>query len=57
MIASMTIITTFITPYMVKVGWKIADAINIPDSNHNKNNKKASLWFRVSSLFRRKRSS
>jgi hypothetical protein len=57
MTASMTIITTFITPYMVKVGWKIADAINIPDSNHNKNNKKTSLWFGLYSLFRRKRSS
>src|ERR671927_1555990 len=33
MVGSMTIITTFITPYMVKIGWKIADAIDISDNN------------------------
>src|ERR671927_687220 len=27
MVGSMTIITTFITPYMVKIGWMVADAI------------------------------
>jgi hypothetical protein len=25
MIGTMTIITTFITPYLLKIGWKLAD--------------------------------
>jgi len=40
MVGSMTIITTFITPYMVKIGWKIADALDISDNSRNDNNKK-----------------
>jgi monovalent cation:H+ antiporter-2, CPA2 family len=40
MVGSMTIITTFITPYMVKIGWKIADALDISDNNRSNNNKK-----------------
>lgn len=28
MIGAMTIITTFITPYMIKFGWKIANIIS-----------------------------
>jgi hypothetical protein len=31
MVGPMTIITTLITPYMVKIGWKIADALDISD--------------------------
>jgi CPA2 family monovalent cation:H+ antiporter-2 len=35
MIGAMTIITTFISPYVIKFGWKAADKIrrNDPDSN------------------------
>ena len=40
MVGSMTIITTFITPYMVKIGWKIAYALDISDNNRSNNNKK-----------------
>jgi monovalent cation:H+ antiporter-2, CPA2 family len=25
MVGAMTIITTFITPYLIKIGWKLAD--------------------------------
>jgi hypothetical protein len=25
MVGTMTIITTFITPYLIKIGWKLAD--------------------------------
>jgi CPA2 family monovalent cation:H+ antiporter-2 len=28
MVGTMTIITTFITPYMIKFGWKIANTIS-----------------------------
>ena len=40
MVGSMTIITTFITPYMVKIGWKIADTLGISNNNVNNNNEK-----------------
>ena len=57
MVGSMTIITTFITPYMVKIGWKIADALDISDNNRSNNNKK--MWQRrfglSSNFFKRKR--
>lgn len=42
MVGSMTIITTFITPYMVKMGWKVADAL----SSHPDNNRKNKTWRR-----------
>ncbi len=42
MVGSMTIITTFITPYMVKMGWKVADAL----SSHPGNNHKNKTWRR-----------
>jgi K+:H+ antiporter len=42
MVGSMTIITTFITPYMVKMGWKVADAL----SSHPGNNRKNKTWRR-----------
>jgi CPA2 family monovalent cation:H+ antiporter-2 len=34
MVGSMTIITTFITPYMVKIGSKVADALSLFPSNN-----------------------
>ncbi|MFL6356247.1 MAG: cation:proton antiporter [Nitrososphaeraceae archaeon] len=43
MVGSMTIVTTFITPYMVKIGWKVADALGSFPSNNN--NKK--IWWRL----------
>jgi monovalent cation:H+ antiporter-2, CPA2 family len=54
MVGSMTIITTFITPYMIKLGWKVADSLSFHPSNDNDNKK---IWrsFRLFSLFRRKR--
>jgi K+:H+ antiporter len=42
MVGSMTIITTFITPYMIKMGWKAADAL----SSHLGNNHKNKTWRR-----------
>ncbi|MGC2426173.1 MAG: cation:proton antiporter [Nitrososphaeraceae archaeon] len=51
MVGAMTIITTFITPYMIKIGWKIADTLcsrssslssSSSSANNNKNNKKLS---------------
>ena len=36
MVGTMTIITTFITPYMIKFGWKIANAISEYFENRNK---------------------
>jgi K+:H+ antiporter len=51
MVGAMTIITTFITPYMIKIGWKIADTLcsrssslssSSSSANNNKNNKKFS---------------
>src|SRR5918911_1273771 len=42
MVGSMTIITTFITPYMVKMGWKVADALG--SLSRSDNNKK--IWQR-----------
>jgi CPA2 family monovalent cation:H+ antiporter-2 len=42
MVGSMTIITTFITPYMIKMGWKVADAL----SSHPGNNHKNKTWRR-----------
>ena len=47
---SMTIITTFITPYMVKIGWNVADAIGSPGSS-GKNNKKIWQQFGLASAF------
>ncbi|MFL6456081.1 MAG: cation:proton antiporter [Nitrososphaeraceae archaeon] len=43
MVGSMTIVTTFITPYMVKIGWKVADALGSFPSNNN--NEK--IWWRL----------
>jgi CPA2 family monovalent cation:H+ antiporter-2 len=40
MVGSMTIITTFITPYMVKIGWKVADVLEALANNNNDKNKK-----------------
>ena len=40
MVGSMTIITTFITPYMVKIGWKVADALEALANNNNDKSKK-----------------
>jgi hypothetical protein len=58
MVGPMTIITTLITPYMVKIGWKIADALDISDnnrnSNRNNNNKKTWRSFGLSNLFQKK---
>jgi len=50
MVGSMTIITTFITPYMVKIGWKAADAIGSLGSS-GKNNKKIWQQFGLASAF------
>ena len=52
MVGSMTIITTFITPYMVKMGWKVADALGSLPSNNNKRK----IWrrFQLFSLFKTK---
>jgi CPA2 family monovalent cation:H+ antiporter-2 len=36
MVGTMTIITTFITPYMIKFGWKIANTISEYFENRNK---------------------
>src|ERR671929_38726 len=41
MVGSMTVITTFITPYMIKIGWKVADALDALANNNNKNEK---IW-------------
>jgi monovalent cation:H+ antiporter-2, CPA2 family len=38
MVGSMTIITTFITPYILKMGWKVADTLGSLSSNNNNNN-------------------
>src|ERR671933_85717 len=43
MVGSMTIITTFITPYMVKMGWKVADTLGSLPSNNNKRK----IWLRL----------
>ena len=53
MVGSMTIITTFVTPYMVKLGWKVADSLSFHPRNNNKNEK---IWRSLGSfgLFRRK---
>jgi len=32
MVGAMTIITTFITPYLIKLGWKFADYASTPES-------------------------
>jgi monovalent cation:H+ antiporter-2, CPA2 family len=52
MVGSMTIITTFITPYMVKIGWKVADALGSLPRNNNKK-----IWrrFELFSFFKTKR--
>jgi CPA2 family monovalent cation:H+ antiporter-2 len=44
MIGAMTIITTFITPYMIKIGWKIADTL-WSSSSANENKNKKNFWF------------
>ena len=54
MVGSMTIITTFITPYMVKLGWKVADTLGSLSSSDN--NKKIWRSLLLFSFFRRKRS-
>ena len=54
MVSSMTIITTFVTPYMVKLGWKLQIVlVSIPRNNNNKNEK---IWRSLGlfGLFRRK---
>src|ERR671927_791624 len=54
MVGSMTIITTFITPYMVKIGWMVADAIG----SHGSSGKNKKIWQRQfglsSTFFKRK---
>jgi Kef-type K+ transport system membrane component KefB len=65
MIGAMTIITTFITPYMIKVGWKIANnalwshppppSFLLSSSNKNKNKKNFWLGFRHRFRFFKKR--
>jgi len=61
MIGAMTIITTFITPYMIKVGWKIADTLwshsssSLPSSSSssaNENKNKKNFWFGFRRRFR-----
>jgi CPA2 family monovalent cation:H+ antiporter-2 len=37
MVGAMTIITTFITPYMIKIGWKAAGAFDSISKNNNSN--------------------
>jgi len=51
----MTIITTFITPYMVKIGWKIADTLGISNNNVNNNNKKTLRRLGLFKFFKRER--
>ena len=51
MVGSMTIITTFITPYMVKMGWKVADALSSHPGNNRKN--KTSRRFGLFSFLKR----
>ena len=53
MVGSMTIITTFITPYMVKIGWKIADTLDISNNNVNNNNKKTLRRLGLFKFFKR----
>ena len=55
MVGSMTIITTFITPYMVKIGWKIADTLDISNNNVNNNNKKTLRRLGLFKFFKRER--
>jgi len=52
MVGAMTIITTFITPYMIKIGWKVtAHALGNFNKNDNKKGWRQRLEF---SLFKRK---
>lgn len=51
MIGAMTIITTFITPYMIKIGWKVAHALGNFNKNDNKEGWRRRLEF---SFFKRK---
>lgn len=63
MIGAMTIITTFITPYMIKAGWKIADTLwsssssSLPlsssfSSSAYKDKNKKNFWFEFRHRFR-----
>jgi monovalent cation:H+ antiporter-2, CPA2 family len=53
MVGSMTIITTFVTPYMIKIGWKVADALDAPANNNNNKNKKISRRLGLFKFFKR----
>jgi CPA2 family monovalent cation:H+ antiporter-2 len=53
MVGSMTIITTFITPYMVKMGWKVADALGALANNNNNKNKKILRLLGLFKFFKR----
>jgi CPA2 family monovalent cation:H+ antiporter-2 len=53
MVGSMTIITTFITPYMVKMGWKVADALDALANNNNNKNKKILRLLGLFKFFKR----
>ena len=37
MVGTMTIITTFIAPYLIKIGWKIANSFSKNSSNKHRN--------------------
>jgi len=41
MVGTMTIITTFIAPYLIKIGWKIANSFSKNSDNNNNNNQNA----------------
>jgi hypothetical protein len=34
MVGAMTIITTFLTPYLIKIGWKVVDNRGSADKGH-----------------------
>jgi CPA2 family monovalent cation:H+ antiporter-2 len=56
MVGSMTIITTFITPYIIKMGWKIAHTLDVLYNDHTNNKRKIWRSLLLFSFFRRKRS-
>jgi CPA2 family monovalent cation:H+ antiporter-2 len=51
MVGAMTIITTFITPYMIKIGWKVAHVLGNFNKNDNKEGWRQRFEF---SFFKRK---
>jgi CPA2 family monovalent cation:H+ antiporter-2 len=40
MVGTMTIITTFITPYLIKIGWKLGDIAGSPGEDFNPSKKR-----------------